>query len=425
MNNQRICRTFTVLISSFLYFGASSAAADDLADLKKELRSLRQEVQELRVITQKQQATIESLTSAKTVSASDTIAKQQEPVPATQPAAKAPMPFIPDIGVVADITGALSESTDDEEGNDRFSVRELELVLGHDIDPYSRFDATITFSDFEEADIEEAYVSYWDLPLDTKARIGRFRPKIGKASAAHRDSLDTTDAPLVVQRYLGVEGLFKTGLELTGFTPLSSDSFTQQLTGGLLEGGVGEDGDLFGESTRHPSIYGHLSNFFEISDLSNFELGGTYLVGSNNVDSELKTNVFGIDATYNYYVTPINKIKFLSEAYFQNRNDSFENQGDDSENFEHPWGFYSLVDYRLSERWGLGSRYDYVELIENPIDNPRDHEHAITGYLTFFQSEFARWRAEYQYAALANGNNDNRFFLQGTFAIGTHKHQLQ
>ncbi len=425
--NQILCIS-KIISTSVLCFGASSAAADDLAELRKELQSLRQEVQQLKMVTQKQQATIESLTAETTVPASDTIAKQQDSSPVTATGTnKSPVPFIPDIGVIADITGSLSESTEDEEGNDRFSVREVELVLGHDIDPYSRLDATITFSDFEEADIEEAYVSYWDLPLDSKARIGRFRPKIGKASAAHRDSLDTTDEPLVVQRYLGVEGLFKTGLELNGFTPLSSDSFTQQLTGGVLEGGVGEDGELFGGSSRHPTLYGHLSNFFEISDLSNFELGGTYLLGSNNVDSELKTNVFGVDATYTYYVTPINKLKFLNEAYFQDRNDSFsgEESSVDSELSEHPWGFYSLIDYRFSERWGVGSRYDYVELIDNPIDNPHDHEHAITGYLTFFQSEFARWRAEYQYAALADGNNDNRFFLQGTFAIGTHKHQLQ
>lgn len=427
MHNQKTFRNLKILIASLLYFNSSSTAADELAELRKELRSLRQEVQELKATSQKQQATIENLTMAKLSSAPDAISRQQEPAPLLQTTAKAPVPFIPDIGVVADITGALSESSEDEDGNDRFSVREIELVLGHDIDPYSRLDATITFSDFEDADIEEAYVSYWDLPLDTKARIGRFRPKIGKASAAHRDSLDTVDEPFVVQRYFGAEGLFKTGLEFSGFTPLSTDTLTQQLMGGVLEGGVGEGGEAFGESKRHPSIYAHLSNFYEISDLSNVEVGGTYLLGSNNVDSELKTNVFGVDATYTYYVTPINKLKFLNEAYFQNRNDSFMDWADviNSEYSEHPWGFYSLIDYRLSERWGFGTRYDFVELVENSTDNQRDYEQGQTGYLTFFQSEFARWRAEYQYVALADGNNDHRFFLQGTFAIGTHKHQLQ
>jgi hypothetical protein len=45
--------------------------------------------------------------------------------------------------------------------------------------------------------------------------------------------------------------------------------------------------------------------------------------------------------------------------------------------------------------------------------------------ITFYQSEFARWRLQYQRADLADGTDDNRFFLQGTFAIGVHKHMIQ
>ena len=422
-----ISRTFfkLVIFSGLLAVNAKSAVADELEDLKKELRSLQQTVQQLKVTSQKQQEIIENLTSG-TASAVPA-ARPADPaaaVPVAPVSAKAPAPFIPDIGVVADITGISSESKEDAEGNDRFSVREVELVLGHDIDPYSRLDATITFSDFEEAGIEEAYASYWDLPGDLKAKIGRMRPKVGKASAMHRDSLDTTDEPLVVQRYLGVEGLFKTGLELTGFTPLSSDLITQQLTGGVIEGGAGEDGEVFGESGRHPTLYGHLSNYFEINDVNNFELGGTYLLGSNQADSEFKVNVFGVDATYSYFVTPTNKLKLMAEAYFQKRSESGEDF-DPGNSDDHPWGTYALADYRLSERWGIGSRYDYVELINSPTENVRDRESAVTGYLTFFQSEFARLRAQYQHALLADGNDDERFFLQGTFAIGTHKHPLQ
>ena len=88
-------------------------------------------------------------------------------------------------------------------------------------------------------------------------------------------------------------------------------------------------------------------------------------------------------------------------------------------------GFYFLADYRLAQRWAIGSRYDWVEPIEVFDHYTRSEDQALSGYLTFFQSEFARWRFQYQRACLADGENDNRFFLQGTFAIGTHKHQLQ
>ncbi len=402
---------------------AAPGLADELSLLKAEIRALRRTVGDLQATVQKQQTTIDSLVSLK--AASNVGDRSTEPSTPSSPtgASRSPAPFIPDIGVVADITAASTQSKDDEEGNDRLSVREVEIVLGHDIDPYSRFDATFTFSDYENPGVEEAYVSYWDLPWSMKGKIGRFRPKIGKASAAHRDSLDTADEPLVIQRYFGAEGLFRSGLEFSGFTSLSADSFTQQLTGGIVEGGTGEGGDIFGDSQRSPTIYGHLSHFVEINDDSNFELGGTYLLGSSRSNSEFKTQVFGIDATYIDFLTVRNKFKWQSEVYLQNRDDPQDPAP--ATPSQSPWGAYSLIDFRLDEHWGVGARYDRVGLIEHPIDGNREHERAFTGYLTFFQSEFARWRFQYQRALLASGLDDNRFFLQGTFAIGTHKHQLQ
>lgn len=171
----------------------------------------------------------------------------------------------PDIGLVVDMVGSFTESDEDEEGNDRLSVREMDLTVGHDIDPYARFDSTITFSDFEDVAVEEAYVTFWNLPWELQARAGRMRPKIGKATAVHRDELDTVDEPLVVQRYLGLEGLFLTGVEASRFLPQFADPLSQELTLGVLEGGIGEDGSMFGEMRRHPTYFTHLKNSWDAS----------------------------------------------------------------------------------------------------------------------------------------------------------------
>lgn len=100
--------------------------------------------------------------------------------------------FNPEIGVLADIVGQLSESSADGEGNDKLSARETELVFGHPIDPYSRLDVTATCSDFEAASLEEAYVTHWGLPWELKARLGRLRPKVGKASPLAMLDYDVT-----------------------------------------------------------------------------------------------------------------------------------------------------------------------------------------------------------------------------------------
>lgn len=327
--------------------------------------------------------------------------------------------FNPEIGILADVVGRLSQSSEDAEGNDKLSVRELELIISHDIDPYSRFDSTITFSDFEDPVIEEAYITHWGLPWEVKARLGRMRPKIGKASAVHRDQLDTVDEPLVIQKYLGLEGLFRTGVELSGFLPLPWESVTHELIGGVMEGGIGEGGTLFGSTRRRPSFYARLRNFWDISDASNLELGSTYLTGSKDEDGRFEVNALGLDATLTHYVTPNNKLKWQTEAYLQDRDET------DAGLQENPWGFYSLIDYRLSPRLGIGSRFDYVQPVDNAATSPRDADTAWSTYLTLHQSEFARWRVQYQHAELAGGGNDNLVFLQGSFAIGVHKHQLQ
>lgn len=405
-----------LLIAYCLLPTADFAWADSVADVS----ALREVVQQL-------SAQVQDLTT--------TVRAQQERIAQLEGTGRTlPLPsgglsaFNPEIGVVADVAGQLSESSADGEGNDKLSVREVELVFGHPIDPYSRLDATITFSDFEDSAVEEAYITHWGLPGDITAKLGRLRPRIGKATTTHGERLETVDYPLVVQRYLGNEGLFRTGLELTEFIPTPWTAVTHELTAGLLEGGVGEGGQLFGATRRRPSFYAHLKHFWDISDTSNVELGTTYLVGSKDADATYEVNALGLDATLIHYVTPTNKLKWQNEAYLQHRKESvtFANDGTSTSVPNTPWGFYSLLDYRLAPQFGVGGRFDYVE----PIDVAsaslvRNADTAWSGYLTFYQSEFARWRLQYRHTNFAAGGDDNTIFAQGTFIIGVDRHPLQ
>lgn len=404
-------------------FLCASFAEAERPDLQSEINDLKSSLSSLSSLLKTQQGRIERLEAE---NASLKRVEGGTPV-STAPAPRNKSQYLPDVGLVVDAVASSTEQKSDEEGNDRLSVREVELIVGHDVDPYSRLDAVLTFSDFESPDIEEAVISYWDLPWDTKARIGRMRPKIGKASAIHRDSLETVDEPLVVQRYLGVEGLFRTGVELTGFSPLSEENFAQELSFGVMQGGSGEGGLLFGETGRRPTFYSHVKNYYDLTDVSSIELGGTYLLGSSDEDSKNEVNAFGVDLTYQHFVTPRNKLKLQAESYFQRRADSFavSEEGERTDFRGSPWGMYALADYRFTERWGGGVRYDWVQPVDAAIDAGRDADEAYTAYLTFFQSEFARWRVQYQLAHPQEGGEDNRFFLQGTFSIGKHSHQLQ
>lgn len=443
-------RILALSVGVLSLFNAAYSSAEDLSpntaqELRSQIESLQTELRELKALLANQQKSISEiskpasapLTQQPKTTEFSNVSSKLESKPLNKTTA-----FLPDIGLVGDIVGSSSETLEREEGNDRFSVREVELVLGSDVDPYSRLDGTLSFSDFEEVEIEELYATYWGLPAESRLRLGRFHQNVGKAAALHRDSLDTVDAPWVVQRFLGEHGIHRSGFDLTLFTPLSQEHFTQQLYLGLMEGGNAHGSLLFGEERDKPSAYARLSHFWDISELSNLEIGANYLGGADQDNSSFGVHVGALDLSYIRHFDSTRRLKLQSEFFYQSRGSTselavepHELAKEDHEHDEHSLeaeafrsnssGVYALADYRLAKRWALGVRYDWVEPLVVDEQYSRSADEAWSAYLSFFQSEFARLRFQYQYAQLAEGKDDNRFFLQATFAIGTHKHQLQ
>ncbi len=414
------------IFCAFCLIHTLPAGAAELGMLESQLRELSQIVKDLQLTVENQQREI-------------AILKNQAPPPFTvsdtfeAPAGVRELQgrWNPDIGIVTDTALVLDSPKADAEGVDRVSVRELEFVFGSAVDPYSRLDATISFSDFEEPSLEEAYYTHFGLPLGLTARLGKFKPLVGKAIPAHRDSLDTVDEPLVIQRYFGVEGYNKAGADIKKILDLPFSSM-HQISIGVLEGGNGEEGTLFGTTRRRPTIYSHLKNYWDLSETMGLELGASHLVGSRDEDAEFEVNVLGLDGTMIYRYADQKHLKLQSESFYVNRtgsfvgttNDASEIFFDDVDDNRHLWGSYVLVDLRFHPQWAAGFRFDDVQLVDAAAGNLRNFDSGYTGYITFYQSEFARWRAQFTHLDLSSGDHDNQVLVQGTFAIGEHKHKL-
>ncbi len=404
-----------------------SPACAEMPGLESQVAELSRQVARLTTLVEEQQKEIAAL-------------KSNGPVPPRESASlAAPRPvsakILPEIGVVADTVLALDSPKEDAEGADRISVRELEITFGSAVDPYSRFDATLGISDFENMQIEEAYLTRYELPLGITARIGRFLPLIGKAIPVHRDSLDTVDEPMVIEKYFGHHGYNKTGIDLKRSLDLPTP-LTHQLTVGVLEGGNGEEGTLFGNARRHPTLYTNLKNYLDLSDNTGLELGVSHLAGSRDDDSTFEVNVIGFDQTLIHRYADQRHLKIQGEQFLVNRSESFYELTDevtgevteqDLDDARHLWGGYFLADWRFHPQWATGLRYDNVQLIEtvDNFANASQTERGVTGYLTFYQSEFARWRFQYSHIDTTDDTDDNRLFVQGVFAIGEHKHKIQ
>ncbi len=345
--------------------------------------------------------------------------------------------FNPDIGVVGTVQAKLTKSSEDTEGQDTIALKEVELNFAQYVDPFSRFDAVISFNDqleSQNASIEEAYYTHWGLPLGFRGQIGKFRSKIGKQNLLHLDQLKTVDYPLVIRDFFGEEGLSSSGVRLQNNIPNPWD-LPLEITGEVLRG---NNGASFSGVSRRPIFSTHLKSFFEISKDSNFELGTTAMFGDENPprmtgfdntgeptfirdpkgQDRYGVKIFGLDATYVWNLSQSRTLLFQNEAYLQDRTSLVTVN-------QNPWGFYSLLDYRFSRLFSAGLRFDYLE--PRAVRVFHETSYTISPYLTLWQSEFANFRVQYSHVESADprAKTDDAVYLQANFLIGSHRHPVQ
>ncbi len=186
---------------------------------------------------------------------------------------------------------------------------------------------------------------------------------------------------------------------------------------GVLEGGNNEDGRLFGDAKRRPTLYSQLTNSIDIGDDTGLDLGLSLLAGSRDDDERFETHVGAGQLSLVHHFNARQGLRWQSEIFNVNRAETIGAR-------DNVWGMYSLVELRLNPRWFIGSRVDYVELIDNHAD-PGNEDRGVSAFLTFYQSEYVRWRAQYSHTRLADGTDDNTVYLQGNLAFGSHKHKIK
>ncbi|MBU0717767.1 MAG: keratin [Planctomycetes bacterium] len=320
----------------------------------------------------------------------------------------------PDISVNADFVGHYS-SREGGELDDEFLFRHFEIGFAGAIDPYTRADIVLGIGREEgewHTDLEEAYLTYLGLPWDLKPRGGRFRSTFGKANPQHLHALPWVEYPFIVRNYFGDEGLSGDGVGVIWLVPNPQDKYIE-----LTYEIINNDNSLFaGEETDDFVHLLHLKNFFDLSDAATLEAGLTFATAPNDEGhGSNRTMLEGFDLTYKWRPPATGKYKsFLWQT------EVLAAQADLIGGQETTWGMYTAADYQLARRWVIGSRYDYSQL----PDSSSLHEHGLSAYFTFLQSEYLFWRLGYQYTDrnfLVEGDKrDHEVFMQCNFSLGTH-----
>jgi hypothetical protein len=323
--------------------------------------------------------------------------------------------FNPDISVIGDFVGHYS-NREGGELDDEFLFRELELGLSGHVDPYTRADVFLGIHRHEgdwHIHLEEGYLTYLGLPWDLQPRIGRFKSSFGKANPQHLHALPWVEYPFVVQNYFGEEGLSGDGVGLSWLVPNPWEQYID-----LTYEVINNDSSLFaGEETDDFVHLVHLKNFLDLSEASTLETGLSFATAPNDEGhGGNRTYVEGFDLTYKWRPPQAGLYKSLLW-----QTELLAAQADLIGGQETTWGMYSAADYQFARRWSIGTRYDYSQM---PYSSSR-HEHGLSAYLTFMQSEYLFWRLAYQYTdrnfRVHGDKQEHEIFVQCNFGLGPHR----
>jgi hypothetical protein len=322
--------------------------------------------------------------------------------------------FNPEVSVTGIFLGQASDDTREE-----FRAQEFELDLQSALDPFSRARVTVALSDEGTAEVEEGWVSYSALPGGLQLYAGKFRQRFGPLNRQHLHALPQVDYPLVFQRYFGEEGLAQTGVSIDWTLPhpwADANELTLEITDG--------ENEIFGgESFERLAVLGHFKNFWDLSSAAWLEWGLSGIWGgapNDGPDLAGTNRVLGTDVTYHWQPPSRAKYRELTwrtEVLLSQRVDGL---GLGEGGRQDAWGGYSYLEALVSQNLYAGLRLDRVE---DPLD-ASSRLWGVSPYLTFWQSEFVRLRAELRHLSGDFGDfPENQLFLQLTWAAGPHKHE--
>jgi len=325
----------------------------------------------------------------------------------------------PSISVITNFLGRADNQQIFLEGeriDNTMNLREAEIDFRAPIDPYA--DGVLMLAvesavpGVFEAGVEEGYVNlkklpFVEMPLGLKFQVGRFRPALGKFNSLHTHDLPTTMRSLPTQEFLGDEGFISQGFSNDFFIPTPWDE-NQALNARLqvlTSGNIAIDPI----SETRISYLGNL-RWFKTTGAHNTELGwSTYWHRSKDATPEVAVNV--MDFLYKW--KPFRQGEWKSfllggELFFSNRNPADV----------HPWGSSVFTQWQFDRRKYAGVRWDYT----TTVDDPTILRRSITPYLSYYFSEFLRFRINYEqlWSGIASENGRKSLYLEFNWIFGSH-----
>jgi hypothetical protein len=365
-----------------------------------------------------------------------------------------------------------------------FSIQNVEAVLDGAVDPYFRGQGNVVFfldrdgeSQFE---LEEAFLESLSLPANLQFRAGQYLTEFGRHNPTHPHTWSFVDAPLVNARFLGPDGLRNPGARLSWLapTPFYSELFfsAQNSHGETASSFRSEGGHAHGEEEEEevPFAFRHADNdhgvedfgdllysaryavSFDVTDDHVVLLGGSAAFGPNSRGGEeagqTDTQIYGVDLTWKWK-SPRHSggfpfVAWQTEAMLRRSEAGAFDWAETGEVVDRAtglpalledetltdYGLYSQLSYGFKKGWVGGARVDYVtgergdyekrdllfdgeELGGDPL---RARRWRLSPSLTWYPTEFSKFRLQYNYDDRRGVGVDHSVWLQVEFVLGAH-----
>ena len=319
----------------------------------------------------------------------------------------------PEISVTGDATVRYSNDSANPNFN-RLNLDGFELAIQHPLDPFSQARFFLIREEEEgraEFDIEEAYIVWESLPGNLGLKVGRFHTNFGKLNLFHKHALPWADRDLPTLTLFGEEGLRGNGISLSWLLPKLPIGDTNEISFEVINNS--NDLAFSGRGFGDPLYTGRFSNYYDVNDNAYLEWGLSVATSHWDIDKQNRSTVLGLDLSYRW--EPLRRALYrsleLRSEFFYNARSRWPGGN--------VFGMYTSGEYQLSRRWYGGLRYQFSQRLENQDD----HQWALAPYATFWQSEWVRLRAQYDFVNKNFDKDENRFFLQFTWSLGPHKHE--
>lgn len=330
-----------------------------------------------------------------------------------------------------------------------FTVQNIELTLSGHVDPYFTAIGHLIFG-IDRAgesflEVEEAYLTSTALPANLQLRAGQFFTPFGRLNPQHPHTWAFVDQPLVNGRMFGGDGMRGPGMQLSYLLPLPI--YAEAMV--ALQNSQGEtmfsfrnapEETLFDRTLIEHRVKGigdlvitpRLATSFNLGDTKTVLLGVSGAFGPNGSGESARTELYGIDLYYKW--KPLETVKGWPFVAWQTEvmHRRYDNAAEDDPTTipdesvpEEPlrdWGGYTQLTWGFAPRWVAGLRGEYVAGKNGDLTDPlRDRRVRISPNLTFFPSEFSKWRLQYNRDDVASRDDlVHSVFLQWEFLIGAH-----